>query len=211
MYKRYLKRLFDIINSLTLIIGLSWLFIILILLIKMTSKGNVFYKQKRIGKNKEEFYILKFRTMKITAPGDVPTHLLKNPEQYITGVGKILRKTSLDELPQLLNILIGDMSFIGPRPALWNQFDLISERDVYNANSIRPGLTGWAQVNGRDELPIRTKAKYDGEYIHNITFIFDFLCILKTFKCVFKCDNIREGIIEVEGTGNYEKGANNWS
>lgn len=160
-----IKRIFDFFISLSAIILLSWLFIIIALVIKIESSGNIIFKQKRIGKNKKEFYIYKFRTMRSDTPKDMPTHLLENPESYITKSGKFLRKSSLDELPQLINILKGDMSFVGPRPSLWNQFDLIEERDKYDANSIYPGLTGWAQVNGRDELEIPVKASLDGEYV----------------------------------------------
>lgn len=158
-----LKRFFDIILSLVAIIVFSWLLIIIAIAIVVEDKGNILFKQKRIGKNKKEFYIYKFRTMKVSTPKDVPTHLLDNPESYITKIGGFLRKTSLDELPQLFNILKGDMSIVGPRPALWNQFDLIDLRDKNGSNSVRPGLTGWAQVNGRDELPIDVKAGFDGE------------------------------------------------
>ena len=160
-----LKRFFDIILSLVAIIVFSWLLIIIAIAIVVEDKGNILFKQKRIGKNKKEFYIYKFRTMKVSTPKDVPTHLLDNPESYITKIGGFLRKTSLDELPQLFNILKGDMSIVGPRPALWNQFDLIDLRDKNGSNSVRPGLTGWAQVNGRDELPIDVKAGFDGEYV----------------------------------------------
>lgn len=208
MYRNHVKRLIDTISSLSLIIGLSWLLLIIALLVKVTSRGKVFYSQRRIGKDKKEFYILKFRTMKATAPGDVPTHLLQNPDQYITRVGKFLRKTSLDELPQLFNILKGDMSLVGPRPALWNQYDLIEERDKYEANVVRPGLTGWAQVNGRDELPIPVKAGYDGEYIKRMGFLFDARCILRTVTCVIKHDGVQEGVLE--GTKTNEKSINNW-
>jgi O-antigen biosynthesis protein WbqP len=208
MYNRYLKRLLDIIGSFVLIIGLSWLFILIAVLIKATSNGKILYKQKRIGKNKKEFNIIKFRTMKSTAPGDVPTHLLQDSEQYITGIGKFLRKTSMDELPQLFNILKGDMSMVGPRPALWNQYDLIEERDLYKANTVRPGLTGWAQVNGRDEIPITLKSRYDGEYIKNISFLFDIQCLLKTFVCVVKHEGIKEG--KVEGKNTNDTSINNW-
>ncbi len=196
MYKKYLKRDCDFIISFVTIILLSWLFIILMLLIKLTSKGPVFFLQKRIGKNKREFNILKFRTMRIDTPRDIPTHLLKHPEQYITPIGKVLRKTSLDELPQLFNILKGDMSIVGPRPALWNQYDLIEERDKYKANDVRPGLTGWAQINGRDELPILLKAKLDGKYIEKMSFLFDIRCIIKTVGCVIRRDGVKEGIAE---------------
>ncbi len=208
MYNRYLKRISDIILSLVMITSLSWLILIISILIKLSSKGKIFYTQKRIGKNKREFYILKFRTMKSTAPEDVPTHLLRNPEQYITCIGKILRKTSLDELPQLFNILKGDMSLVGPRPALWNQYDLIAERDKYNANDVRPGLTGWAQINGRDEIAIPLKASYDGVYIHKMSFIFDMTCMLKTVSCVLKHDGVKEGALE--GNKNNEESVNNW-
>ncbi len=197
MNYKYLKRFLDIISSLLLIVGLSWLFILISVLVKLSSKGKIIYRQKRIGLDKKEFYILKFRTMKNTAPGDVPTHLLQNSDQYITFIGEILRKSSLDELPQLFNILRGDMSLVGPRPALWNQFDLIAERNKYGVNSIRPGLTGWAQVNGRDEIPILLKVKYDAEYLKKMSFIFDAACLMRTVKCVLKRKGIREGTSEV--------------
>lgn len=161
---RIIKRIIDFICALLGIILLSWLFIILIIWIKIDSKGPVLFKQKRVGINKTYFNIYKFRTMYIDTPKDMPTHMLSNPEQYITKAGKFLRKTSLDELPQIFNILKGEMSIIGPRPALWNQDDLIAERDKYGANDVMPGLSGWAQINGRDELPIDVKAKLDGEY-----------------------------------------------
>ena len=167
----FLKRFFDIVLSLVAIIVFSCLLIIIDVAIVVEDKGNILFKQKRIGKNKKEFYIYKFRTMKVSTPKDVPTHLLDNPESYITKIGGFLRKTSLDELPQLFNILKGDMSIVGPRPALWNQFDLIALRDENGSNSVRPGLTGWAQVNGRDELPIDVKAGFDGEYIKKMSII----------------------------------------
>jgi O-antigen biosynthesis protein WbqP len=198
MYRKYIKRFLDVIGSLLLAIILSWLFIIISLLIKCTTKGKIIYKQKRIGKDKKEFYILKFRTMLPTTPGNIPTHLLNNPDQYITGIGKILRKTSLDELPQVFNILKGDMSLVGPRPALWNQYDLIAERDLHCVNDISPGLTGWAQVNGRDELPINVKAKLDGEYVMKLSFWLDAQCILKTFGCVWKQEGVREGMTKID-------------
>ena len=157
------KRLIDIILSLIGLIALSPLFLILIIAVKIDSRGPVLFKQKRVGINKTHFNILKFRTMRIDTPKDTPTHFLSNPEQYITKMGKFLRKTSLDELPQIWNIFVGQMSIIGPRPALWNQYDLIAERDKYGANDVPPGLTGWAQINGRDELPIEMKSKRDGE------------------------------------------------
>ncbi|WFR56325.1 sugar transferase [Anaerocolumna sp. AGMB13025] len=197
MYIKYYKRIIDFVLSLIAIVLLLWLFFLLMLFIKLTSKGPVFFRQKRIGKNKSEFYILKFRTMRIDTPSDMPTHLLENPEKYITVIGKILRKTSLDELPQLFNIIKGDMSIVGPRPALWNQYDLIEERDKYGANDVKPGLTGWAQINGRDELPIPLKAKLDGEYIKKISFMFDIKCIIKTVGCVIRRDGQKEGTTEV--------------
>ena len=193
IYRCYMKRFFDSILSALAILVLSWLFIILVIIIKCTSKGPVFFKQKRVGKDKTYFNILKFRTMRIDTPKDVPTHLLTDPEQYITTIGRFLRKTSLDELPQLFNILIGDMAIVGPRPALWNQEDLIAERDLYDANAVRPGLTGLAQVSGRDELPIPVKARYDGEYVDNISFVKDMMLIVKTVGSVLKSDGVMEG------------------
>ena len=188
-----LKRFFDIILSLVAIIVFSWLLIIIAIAIVVEDKGNILFKQKRIGKNKKEFYIYKFRTMKVSTPKDVPTHLLDNPDSYITKIGGFLRKTSLDELPQLFNILKGDLSIVGPRPALWNQFDLIDLRDKNGSNSVRPGLTGWAQVNGRDELPIDVKAGFDGEYIKKMSIVFDIKIILMTVVSVFTSKGVREG------------------
>jgi O-antigen biosynthesis protein WbqP len=196
MYQNFFKRLLAIVLSLLGLICLGWLLILLCIAIKIDSPGPVLFKQKRVGKGKSHFYILKFRTMRIDTPKDMPTHLLANPEQYITRVGKFLRKTSLDELPQLLNILKGDMAIIGPRPALWNQFDLIAERDKYGANDIRPGLTGWAQINGRDELEIDVKARLDGEYVQRLSFGFDVKCFLGTIAAVLRSDGVVEG-----GTG----------
>ena len=196
MYQNFFKRLLAIVLSLLGLLCLGWLLILLCVAIKIDSPGPVLFKQKRVGKGKSHFYILKFRTMRIDTPKDMPTHLLANPEQYITRVGKFLRKTSLDELPQLLNILKGDMAIIGPRPALWNQFDLIAERDKYGANDIRPGLTGWAQINGRDELEIDVKAKLDGEYVERLSFGFDVKCVLGTIAAVLRSDGVVEG-----GTG----------
>lgn len=192
-YSNYLKRIFDFLTSLFVIVTFWWVYVLIFILIKIDTKGNVFFTQKRIGKNKEIFGIYKFRTMRIDTPKDTPTHLLDNPDQWITTVGKILRKTSLDELPQIFNILVGEMSIVGPRPALWNQHDLIEERDKYGANNILPGLTGWAQVNGRDELPIEVKAKYDGEYVQSITLIKDIKCILMTISSVVLSKGIKEG------------------
>lgn len=188
-----IKRIIDFSLSLAILIGLSIIFILLCVVIKLDSPGPILFKQRRVGKNKKEFNILKFRTMKIDAPNDMPTHLLDKPDAYITEVGKFLRKTSLDELPQLINILKGEMSIIGPRPALWNQYDLIAERDKYKANDILPGLTGLAQVSGRDELPIDLKAKIDGEYMVNKSPILDVEIFVKTIFSVLKSDGIKEG------------------
>jgi len=182
--------------SLLALIILSPLFLILIIVIKLDSKGPVLFKQKRVGIHKTHFNILKFRTMRIDTPNDVPTHQLKNPAQYITKVGKFLRKTSLDELPQIWNIFVGQMSVIGPRPALWNQYDLIEERDKYGANDVPVGLTGWAQINGRDELPIKMKAKLDGEYVKQLGLGMDIKCFFGTIRSVLKCKGVKEG-----GTG----------
>lgn len=193
MYRKYIKRIIDFILSLVAIVIFSPFLLLIAILIKLDSEGPVLFKQKRIGMHKTHFYMLKFRTMRIDSPKDVPTHLLENPDQWITRMGKILRKTSLDELPQLFNIIKGEMSIIGPRPALWNQYDLIAERDKYGANDVRPGLTGWAQVNGRDELPIEVKAKYDGEYVQKMSFMFDLKCLLKTVVSVIKGEGIVEG------------------
>lgn len=192
MYK-FVKRILDIILSLSGMIVLSPLFLVLIIAIKLDSKGPVLFKQKRIGLHKKHFFILKFRTMRIDTPKDTPTHLLENPEQWITKVGKFMRKTSLDELPQIWNIFVGDMSIIGPRPALWNQYDLIEERDRYGANDVLPGLTGWAQINGRDELPIKQKAELDGYYVKNVSFALDCRCFFGTILSVLKSDGVVEG------------------
>ena len=193
MYRNFLKRLIDILLSLFGLILLSPIFFILIIAIKIDSRGSVFFKQKRVGIHKTHFNMLKFRTMRTDTPKDIPTHLLENPEQYITKIGKFLRKSSLDELPQIFHIFTGKMSIIGPRPALWNQYDLIEERDKYGANDVRPGLTGWAQVNGRDELPIAIKAKYDGDYIQKMRFLFDCKCFFMTVFKVLRSDGVVEG------------------
>ncbi|PAK35393.1 sugar transferase [Peribacillus simplex] len=195
-----IKRLIDIILSLMGLIILSPIMLLLILAIKIDSKGPVLFKQKRVGIQKTHFNILKFRTMRIDTPKDTPTHLLQNPEQYITKVGKFLRKTSLDELPQIWNILVGQMSIIGPRPALWNQYSLIEERDKYGANDVPPGLTGWAQINGRDELPIEVKSKLDGVYVERLGFWMDVKCFFGTIVSVVKSDGVVEG-----GTGEIGK------
>ncbi|EOV2818714.1 TPA: sugar transferase [Enterococcus faecium] len=200
MYKDGLKRGIDFLLSLVGIIVLSPILLILCIAIKIDSKGPAIFKQKRVGKNKSHFYIYKFRTMKVDTPQETPTHLLSNPDFFITRVGKFLRKTSLDELPQLFNILKGDMAVIGPRPALWNQYDLIEERDKYHANDIRPGLTGLAQISGRDELEIEYKARLDGQYTSNITPLMDLKCFFGTIISVFKSDGVVEG-----GTGSVKK------
>ena len=193
MYAKYIKRILDFILSLIAMLLLWPVFLLIAILIKLDSKGPVFFKQKRVGKDKKHFYIYKFRTMRTDTPKDMPTHMLKNPEAYITKVGRFLRKTSLDELPQIINILKGEMSIIGPRPALWNQYDLVEKRDKYGANDIKPGLTGWAQINGRDELPIDIKAKYDGVYVEKMSFIFDMKVFFKTILSVLKSEGVKEG------------------
>lgn len=197
------KRIIDFLLSLVALILLSPLFLIIAIWIKLNSKGPVFFKQNRVGKNKELFEIYKFRSMRSDTPSDMPTHLLNDPEAFITSSGKFLRKTSLDELPQLINIVKGEMAIIGPRPALWNQYDLIEERDKYGANDVRPGLSGWAQINGRDELEIPVKAKLDGDYVSNISFAFDLKCIFGTISSVLRSDGVVEG-----GTGVIEKARN---
>ncbi len=202
MYKKFLKRLLDIILSAGGIAVLAIPMGIIALAIKLDSKGPVFFRQKRVGLNKEHFEILKFRTMRTDTPHDAPTHELSDPQKWITKVGKILRKTSLDEIPQLFNILKGEMSVIGPRPALWNQFDLIEERDKYGANNVKPGLTGWAQIHGRDELEIDVKAKLDGEYVEKMSLGFDCKCFLGTVVSVIKSEGVVEG-----GTGEMKKRA----
>ena len=201
MYRNYIKRGIDFLLSLIALVLLSPLFLILCVWIKLDSNGPILFKQKRVGKDKTYFYILKFRTMYVDTPKDMPTHLLANPDQYITKAGRFLRKTSLDELPQILNILKGDMAIIGPRPALWNQYDLIEERDRYHANEIKPGLSGWAQIYGRDELEIEVKAKLDGEYVERSSFLFDVKCLIKTITSVLRSDGVVEG-----GTGEMHKG-----
>ncbi len=194
------KRVLDFIMSLGACVVLSPVLLLLCIAIKADSRGPVLFKQKRVGIHKTYFPIYKFRTMRMDTPKDMPTHLLKNPEQYITRMGRFLRKSSLDELPQLFNILKGDMSFVGPRPALWNQDDLVAEREKYGANDVLPGLTGWAQINGRDELEIPVKAKLDGEYVRRMGFLFDVRCFLGTFSSVLRADGVVEG-----GTGEMRK------
>lgn len=197
---RYIKKMIDFVLAFVALLILSPILLILILAIKIDSKGPVLFKQKRVGIYKTHFNILKFRTMRIDTPKDTPTHLLNEPDQYITRVGKFLRKTSLDELPQIINILCGTMSCIGPRPALWNQYDLIAERDKYGANDVMPGLTGWAQINGRDELPIEVKARLDGEYVKKMSIGMDMKCFFGTIVSVIKHEGVVEG-----GTGELMK------
>ena len=196
IYQKHIKRILDFSLSTVGLIILSPVYVILVIAIKADSKGPILFKQKRVGIHKHLFNIYKFRTMSIYTPKDTPTHMLKNPDQYITKVGKFLRKTSLDELPQIFNIIKGEMSIIGPRPALWNQEDLIAERDQYGANDVRPGLTGLAQISGRDELEIPIKAKLDGQYVKNISFSFDCKMFFKTITSVLKNEGVQEG-----GTG----------
>lgn len=202
-YKPFFKRIIDIVLSGLAIIVLIPFWIILFIVIKIDSKGPIFFKQKRVGIHKKTFTILKFRTMRIDTPHDMPTHMLENPEQWITKVGGFLRKTSLDELPQIFNIFAGQMSIIGPRPALWNQDDLVAERDKYGANDVKPGLTGWAQINGRDELEIPIKAKFDGEYVQKQSLFFDIKCFFGTVFSVLRHDGVVEG-----GTGEMKKNSN---
>ena len=200
MYQRYFKRLLDFVLSLAACIVLAPVMLVIAVWIKLDSPGPVFFRQRRVGAHKTHFNILKFRTMRGDTPHDVPTHLLKNADSYITKSGAFLRKTSLDELPQIYNILVGEMAIIGPRPALYNQYDLIEARDKVHANDVRPGLTGLAQVNGRDELPIDVKARYDGEYAANITFLGDLKIFFGTFGYVFH----RKGVVD-GGTGALEE------
>ena len=189
----HIKRIVDFLLATIGLIVLSPVLLVLIIAIKTDSPGPVLFKQKRVGIHKSHFFILKFRTMRIDTPKDMPTHLLQNPEQYITKVGKFLRKTSLDELPQIINIIKGDMAIVGPRPALWNQYDLIEERDKYGANDVKPGLTGWAQVNGRDEISIEEKAGLDGYYVRNMGICLDIRCLLRTVIVVLTHEGVAEG------------------
>lgn len=206
MYERFFKRLIDIALSFAALIVLSLLYLILIIAIKLDDPGPAFFTQERIGIHKKHFTLHKFRSMKMSTPHDVPTHQLENPEQYITKVGKFLRKSSFDELPQIWDIFVGNMSIIGPRPALWNQDDLVAERDKYGANDVKPGLTGWAQINGRDELEIPDKAKLDGDYTAILkqggfkAFAMDVRCFLGSISSVFKSEGVVEG-----GTGELNK------
>ena len=200
MYRHFVKRLLDVVLSLAALMVLAVPMMIFALMIKREDRGPALFRQKRVGKGKRHFDMYKFRSMKMDTPHDVPTHLLADPEQYLLKCGKWMRKYSIDELPQIINILKGDMSIVGPRPALWNQYDLIAERDKYGANDIRPGLTGWAQINGRDELEIPEKAKYDGEYVQRESLVFDAMCI---FRTVFSAAR-HEGVVE-GGTGELSK------
>jgi len=195
-----MKRCMDFLIALVALLLFWWVFAILCIAIKLDSPGPIFFKQKRVGLHKTHFNILKFRTMRIDTPKDMPTHMLSNPDQYITKVGKFLRKSSLDELPQIINILKGEMSIVGPRPALWNQYDLIEERDKYGANDVVPGLTGWAQINGRDELEIPVKAKLDGEYVEKFGLVMDMKCFFGTITAVL----FHKGVVE-GGTGEMNK------
>lgn len=199
-----IKRVIDLILSGIGLIILAPLFLVIIVAIKIDSPGPVLFKQKRVGIHKSPFFILKFRSMKIDTPKDTPTHLLENPEYWITKTGKLLRRTSLDELPQIINIFKGEMSIIGPRPALWNQYDLLEERDKYGANDIPVGLTGWAQINGRDELEIEVKARLDGEYAEQMGFLMDVRCFFGTIFSVLRSEGFVEG-----GTGVYPEGTKN--
>ena len=200
MYEKMWKRPLDVILSGIAFLVFFPIICLIMILIKLDSKGPMLFRQKRVGIHKTYFTLYKFRTMRMDAPKNTPTHLLDDPDAYITRMGRFLRKTSLDELPQLINIILGEMSIIGPRPALWNQEDLVAEREKYKANDIRPGLTGWAQINGRDELPIDAKARLDGEYVNELSFIMDVRCFIGTIKSVLKSDGVVEG-----GTGQMEK------
>lgn len=197
MYRKAIKRLLDIIFSFFGILALGLPMLLIAALVKIDSKGPALFKQKRVGINKKHFYILKFRSMPVDIPNDIPTHELKDPSALLSPFQRFIRRSSIDELPQLFNILAGHMSIIGPRPALWNQYDLIAERDKYGANDVLPGLTGWAQINGRDELLIAEKAKLDGEYVEKLSLLFDCKCFLLTVISVIKSEGVVEG-----GTGN---------
>ncbi|MCR5591888.1 MAG: sugar transferase [Lachnospiraceae bacterium] len=199
MYNRFFKRFIDLVLSSIGIVIAAIPMLIVAVLIKADSPGPVFFRQKRVGINKTHFMIMKFRSMPVTAPKDTPTHELKDASSLLSPFQEAIRKYSIDELPQLFNIFAGQMSFVGPRPALWNQYDLLEERDKYGANGVKPGLTGWAQINGRDELPIAVKAAYDGEYVKNLSFAFDVKCFFRTFFAVAKAEGVTEG-----GTGSME-------
>ncbi len=200
MYQKVFKRFIDIVISGIALIILVVPMLIIAVVVKCSSRGPALFWQKRVGRYKETFMMPKFRSMYTETPPEVPTHMLENPQRWITPVGRVLRKTSLDELPQIWSIFVGKMSIIGPRPALWNQDDLIAERDIYGANDVRPGLTGWAQINGRDELEIPVKAKLDGEYVEKMSFIFDCKCFWSTVMSVLKREGVVEGCSEVKTT-----------
>ena len=190
IYDRYIKRILDLLLAAAGAVILSPILLLAALAVRLDSPGPVMFRQKRVGKHKTYFEILKFRTMRSDCPKDVPTHLMKDPSRWLTRTGRFLRRTSIDELPQIFNILKGDMSIVGPRPALWNQYDLIEERDKYGANDVTPGLTGWAQVNGRDALDIEEKARLDGEYVKNLGFAMDLKCFLRTITAVIRAEGI---------------------
>ena len=200
MYRRFVKRFLDIVLSLAGLIVLALPLLVFALIVKLDSPGPALFWQKRVGTHKETFMMPKFRTMYTSAPGNMPTDLLSDPQRWITRSGVWFRKLSIDELPQIFCILTGKMSIIGPRPALWNQDDLLAERDRYGANDVRPGLTGWAQINGRDELEIPVKARLDGEYVQNISFLFDCKCFFGTIFKVLRHDGVVEG-----GTGVHQE------
>ncbi|MBQ7155927.1 MAG: sugar transferase [Synergistaceae bacterium] len=196
MYRLFVKRLLDIALSLAALVVLAVPMCVFAMMIKLEDRGSALFAQKRVGIHKRHFMMYKFRSMRNDTPHDVPTHMLENPEQYLLRCGKWMRKYSIDELPQIINILKGDMSIVGPRPALWNQYDLLAERDRYGANDIKPGLTGWAQINGRDELEISEKARYDGEYVQRESFAFDVMCVWRTVINAVRHEGVVEG-----GTG----------
>ena len=200
MYRKFFKRLIDLVLSFFALVILAVPMLVFALIIKLDSRGPVIFWQKRVGIHKETFMMPKFRSMYTETPAEMPTHLLNDPDRWITPVGKIYRKLSIDELPQIWSIFTGKMSIIGPRPALWNQYDLVAERDKYGANDVRPGLTGWAQINGRDELEIPVKAKLDGEYVEKMSFLFDCKCFFGTILAVLRRDGVVEG-----GTGAMQK------
>ncbi len=208
VYEKYIKRSADIVLSFCGLVLLSPLYLVLALAVIIDDPGPAFFTQKRIGKDRAYFFLHKFRTMKMSTPHDMPTHMLANPDQYITRIGKLMRRSSLDELPQIWDIFRGKMSIIGPRPALWNQADLIFEREKYKANDITPGLTGWAQINGRDELEISAKARLDGEYVRRISFLFDCRCFIGTVFSVIRRDGVVEGGTGMLGQADLMSGAN---
>ena len=200
VYRKFFKRLIDLVLSSVGIVVLALPMVVFALIIRIEDPGPAFFRQKRVGIHKTYFSVLKFRSMKMSTPHDMPTHMLENPDQYLLKCGRWMRKMSIDELPQLFNIFTGKMSIIGPRPALWNQDDLIAERDKYGANDVKPGLTGWAQINGRDELEIADKARLDGEYVKKMSFAFDCRCFFGTIRSVLRHDGVVEG-----GTGELKK------